>query len=190
MMKKLFEDQIFDKYEISEGVNHEFNGCTFKNCDFSNAIFNNAELADCTFISCNLAMAKLENTALDNIKFVNCKVMGVDFSKCSKFLFSVAFENCNLNYSLFFKNDLKNTVFKNCMLQEMSFIETNLTLAKFIECDLVRTVFDHANLEKADFSTSRNYTINPEINRMKKAKFSLPDVVGLLSHLGIEIIEN
>jgi uncharacterized protein YjbI with pentapeptide repeats len=94
-----------------------------------------------------------------------------------------------LNYSLFFKNDLKNTVFKKCQLQEASFMECDLTAAKFIDCDLDKTIFDRVNLEKADFSTARNYSINPAINRVKKAKFSLPDVVGLLSYLDIVILQ-
>ena len=186
-MRNVFDDQVFEKYDISQGLDHEFNDCTFRNCDFSNLQINSAELVDCKFESCNLAMLKLDNTVLNKVKFINCKILGVDFSKCSKFLFSISFENSILNYSLFHKNDLKSTVFNNCNLQEVSFLETNLTSAKFIECDLTSTVFDGTNLEKADFTTSRNYIINPETNRLKKARFSLPDVIGLLNHLDIEI---
>jgi len=189
-MREFFDDQVFDKYDPSVGYNHEFNACTFRNCDFSDVKFEAAEFIECTFVSCNLSMAKFENTVLNQVTFNNCKVLGVDFSKCSKFLFSVSFEGCILNYSLFFKNDLKNTSFKKCSLQEASFIETNLLSAKFIDCNLDKTIFDHANLEKADLSTSRNYSINPEINRLKKAKFSMPDVVGLLNHLDISIDMN
>jgi fluoroquinolone resistance protein len=186
-VRKLLEDTTFEKYNAAEGYNHEFSECTFVNCDFSNADFSAAELTECKFISCNLSMAKLENTVLNQVHFSNCKILGVDFSKCSKFLFSVSFEGCILNYSLFFKNDLKSTRFNKCQLNEASFVETNLTMAKFMDCELDKAVFDRANLEKADFSTSRNYAINPEINKLKKARFSLPDVVGLLSHLDIVI---
>jgi len=189
-MKRTFDDQTFEKYDILQGLNHEFDNCTFQNCDFSNVSFASAELIDCTFISCNLSMARLDNTVVNQVKFTDCKVLGIDFSKCSKFLFSVAFENCTLKYSLFFKNDLKNTVFKKCMLQEVSFIETNLIAARFLDCDLDKAVFDRANLEKADFTSSHNYSINPETNKLKKTKFSMPDVLGLLGHLDIEIIEN
>jgi hypothetical protein len=35
--------------------------------------------------------------------------------------------------------------------------------------------------------TSFNYSINPELNRIKKAKFSMPAVVGLLDKYDIEI---
>jgi hypothetical protein len=43
------------------------------------------------------------------------------------------------------------------------------------------------NLEKADFSTAKNYTIDAENNKLKKAIFSLPEVIGLLSKYDIII---
>ncbi len=68
-----------------------------------------------------------------------------------------------------------------------SFLEANLTSAMFVRCDLSKTIFERSNLEKADFTSSRNYSINPETNKLKKTKFSLPDVVGLLDNLDIII---
>jgi hypothetical protein len=47
--------------------------------------------------------------------------------------------------------------------------------------------FENTNLEKADFGTAYNYSINPNLNRIKKAKFSLPAVTGLLDQYDIEI---
>jgi len=35
--------------------------------------------------------------------------------------------------------------------------------------------------------TAFNYSLNPELNKIKKAKFSLPAVVGLLDKYDIEI---
>jgi len=186
-MKQVYDDKIFEKVNPNDDFANEYNVCTFKNCDLSNVHFDSAELIDCQFVSCNLSMAKFDGTTLSNVKFESCKLIGVDFSKCSKFLFSVSFENSILNYSLFSKNDLKNTLFNDCKLNEASFIETNLTSVKFINCDLDKTIFDRNNLEKADFSTSKNYTINPELNRLKKTKFAMPDVIGLLSNLDIII---
>ena len=45
-------------------------------------------------------------------------------------------------------------------------------------CDFTRATFENTNIEKADFRTSFNYSMDPEINRIKKAKFSLPNVIG------------
>jgi hypothetical protein len=51
-------------------------------------------------------------------------------------------------------------------------------------------VFDTTNLEKADFRTSVNYSIDPALNRLKKTKFSLSEIYGLLYKLDIEIDKN
>jgi len=82
---------------------------------------------------------------------------------------------------------LKNIRFHNCILKEIDFTETDLTGAKFENCDLHRSIFANSILEKADFRTAFNYTIDPELNRIKKAKFSLPGVLGLLARYNIEI---
>jgi fluoroquinolone resistance protein len=50
-------------------------------------------------------------------------------------------------------------------------------------------VFDNSVIERVDFHTSYNYSINPEINRIKKAKLSLNRISGLLEKYDL-IIEN
>ncbi|MCG4740016.1 pentapeptide repeat-containing protein, partial [Bacteroides intestinalis] len=57
------------------------------------------------------------------------------------------------------------------------------------ECDLCYASFHHTNLEKADFSTARNYALNPAANRLKKARFSRYGLEGLLTGLGIEVVD-
>ena len=57
----------------------------------------------------------------------------------------------------------------------------------FDNCDLTRVIFDNVNMEKADFRTSFNYSIDPEINQIKKAKFFLRGISGLLDKHDIEI---
>ena len=61
--------------------------------------------------------------------------------------------------------------------------------AVFKDCDLCYASFHHTNLEKADFTTARNYTLNPAANRLKKAKFSRYGLEGLLTGLGIEVVD-
>jgi hypothetical protein len=50
-----------------------------------------------------------------------------------------------------------------------------------------RATFDQTILEKVDFRTSYHYSIDPEVNRIKKAKFSILGVAGLLGKYDIEI---
>ena len=85
------------------------------------------------------------------------------------------------------KAKFKNAVFAHCLLHETDFTESDFTGTVFNDCDFSLAVFNHANLEKTDFRTSYNYSINPENNRIKKAKFSLPAVTGLLDTYDIEI---
>jgi uncharacterized protein YjbI with pentapeptide repeats len=132
-------------------------------------------------------MASLKNTAMNDIHFVGCKLVGVQFDECNPFLFSVGFENCVLKLAVFYKTKLKKTRFKNCNLQETDFTEAELTEAVFDNCDLQRAIFHKTNLEKSDFRTSFLYSIDPEVNKIKKARFSGMGLAGLLDKYGIVI---
>jgi len=180
------QNQILNNYKFNEET-IEFDQKIFKDSNFSKLNLNSFEFIDCTFISCDLSMAILKNTVFTRVKFIQCKLLGVDFSFCSTFAFSVAFEDCILNYSVFLKNNLKKTIFNKCIIKEASFYDTDLSSASFIECDLAESVFERNKLSKCDFRTAHNYSIIPSENNIKKAMFSLPDVIGLLGHLNIII---
>ncbi|HKG68622.1 MAG TPA: pentapeptide repeat-containing protein [Segetibacter sp.] len=109
------------------------------------------------------------------------------FYNCNKFGLSFSFENCSLNHSSFYRTKIKKTIFKNSQLQETDFTECDLTSSAFQNCDMTRAIFENTIIEKVDFRTSYNYSIDPEINRIKKAKFSLTEVGGLLDKYDIEI---
>lgn len=82
---------------------------------------------------------------------------------------------------------IKNTRFKNSNLSEVDFTEANLTSAVFDICELHAAKFENTILEKADLRTARNYSIDPIVNKIKKAKFSVHGIVGLLDKYDIEI---
>lgn len=82
---------------------------------------------------------------------------------------------------------LKNTNFKDCRLHEVDFGECNLSGSVFDNCDLMKATFEHTILEKADFWTAYNYSIDPDSNRVKEAKFSVTGIVGLLDKYEIEV---
>ena len=88
---------------------------------------------------------------------------------------------------LFPQVKIKKTIFKKSQFYEADFAECDLTNCIFENCDFTRATFENTNIEKADFRTSFNYSMDPEINRIKKAKFSLPNVIGLLDKYDIEI---
>ena len=87
----------------------------------------------------------------------------------------------------FFQLKLKKIRFNNCKLQEVDFAETDLSKAVFNNCELNNALFDKTILEKADLRTAHHYTINPENNRIKKARFSISGIAGLLNKYQIQI---
>lgn len=183
------EDKVFEKIKFSRNPlpKGEYENCTFKDCDFYNVYLSSFIFVDCGFQDCNLSLTKFSNTALKTVSFKNCKALGVNFAECNDFLFSVNFEDCLLNLSSFYKLKLKGANFKNCSLHEGDFTETDLTNAIFDNCDLSGAIFKNSNLEKADLRTAYNFSIDPEINRMKKAKFSRMGLDGLLHKYNIDI---
>jgi uncharacterized protein YjbI with pentapeptide repeats len=189
-MDKIFiEDKKYEKYNFTQKSlsKGEYDNCTFISCDFSNSDLTEIKFSECEFISCNLSLAKLVKTAFQNVKFKECKMLGLYFQNCNPFGLSVSFDSCNLSHSIFNKTKLKKTIFKNTQLHEVDYSECDLSGAIFENCDLMRATFINTMLEKADFRTSFHYSIDPEMNRIKKAKFSLISLPGLLNKYDIEI---
>jgi len=139
------------------------------------------------FISCNLSLVKLERTAFRDVIVKECKMLGLHFENCNEFGLAFAFENCQLNHSSFYKTKIKKTNFKNSSLKETDFTECDLTSSVFENCDLAGATFENTVLAKADFRSSINYSIDPENNRIRKAKFSILGISGLLDKYDIDI---
>ncbi len=83
---------------------------------------------------------------------------------------------------------MKQTSFFSSTLRECNFADTCLIEADFKNTDLSLTTFHNCDLSKANFSGSKNYTIDIRANKVKKAKFSLPEAIALLLGFEIEII--
>ena len=188
MSKIYIQDKKFEKdLTADELIIADYENCVFINCDLSNVNLSQRVFLDCEFRTCNLSSAKLVKTAFKNVKFINCKLLGLHFENCDDFLFEVDFDNCFLNLSSFYKLKIKKTKFKDSNLSEVDFTETDLTSSVFGNCDLAGAKFDRTVLEKTDLRTSRNYLIDPELNKIKKAKFSIHGIAGLLAKYDIEI---
>jgi uncharacterized protein YjbI with pentapeptide repeats len=165
----------------------EYDGCRFTNCNLAGADLGNWVFIHCEFTACDLSMAKLTQTALRDVKFKDCKMLGLHFEKCHDFGLALRFEDCLLDQSCFYQTKLAKTMFKNTRLREVDFIECDLSLSVFEHCDLAQARFEKTNLEKADFLTSFNYSLNPESNRVRKAKFSHLGLAGLLEKYDLDI---
>ena len=113
--------------------------------------------------------------------------MGVNFSECVDLPFLVKFEGCILDYSSFARKKLVKANFSDSSMKYVDFSECDLTKSVFSNIDLLNSVFSNTILKEADFVTAVNYSIDPETNNIRKAKFALHGVVGLLSKYDIKI---
>ncbi len=182
-------DQIFEKrdFTLEPLEKGDYERCTFSQCNFASADISHIQFSECAFANCNMSMVKVMETSLRDVRFRDCKLMGVAFGNCSNFLFSVGFENCILNLSSFHRMKMRKTKFTDCSLHEASFVETDLGESVFDNCDFSQALFEKTMLEKADFRTAYNYVLNPETNKIKKAKFSQTGIAGLLQSYDIDI---
>ena len=70
----------------------------------------------------------------------------------------------------------------------MDFMNADMTKVYFENCDLYQAVFEKTILNQADFSSSKNYSFNPEKNKVKKAIFSKDGLAGLLKSHDIVVV--
>ena len=185
----LHEDETFDGIDYSEKKlsGYEFFSCTFTNCNFTKSNLGNNDFIDCRFESCNFSLTLLDHTGLKGVQFKDTRLIGIDFGKCSDFLFAASFEHCRMDLCSFFRKKMKKAVFEDCSLKEVDFEETDLSMAVFKNCDLLHASFVRTILAGTDFRTAINYSFDPEINKLKKTKFSREGIAGLLAKYDIDI---
>lgn len=185
------ESKIFEKvnFSIEPLVQGNYEKCTFRHCDFSEVDLDKINFYECIFLHCNLSLVKFSNITMNDVSFHHCKMLGVHFEHCNDVLFTVDFDTCTLNLSSFYRMKAKKTIFKGCTMHEMDFTDADLSGAVFDRCDLSGSAFHDTNLEKADLSSAYNYLIDPESNRVKKAKFAMNGLPGLLYKYDLVIEE-
>lgn len=189
MANHFISDQQFEKhdFDIIPLGKATYENCVFEDCNFASSDLSRISFEDCEFRNCNLSLVKTGETAFKDVCFSDCKMVGVHFEHCNPFLLEFRFENCKLDLSSFYKLKEKKTQFENCSLHDVDFTESDLEASSFINCDLRGSRFERTNIEKSDFRSAVNYSIDPENNKLRKAKFSLPEVSGLLHKYDISI---
>ncbi len=189
MHEIVIQDKTFDRNHFSEGPFPigEYENCRFTKVDFTGKDFSHCRFIDCRFTDCNVSLVKLVQTVFRDCEFTDCKMLGLPFENCHAFGLAFTFTGCQLDSASFYKTTLKKIVFTQCSLQDADFTETDLTGAVFNNCNLANALFEHTILEKADLRTAYNYSIDPGQNRIKKAKFSLAGIPGLLHQYDISI---
>jgi uncharacterized protein YjbI with pentapeptide repeats len=121
-----------------------------------------------------------------DIRFVDSKVIGVNWTKAQQ-VQGLDFKSCQINYSNFRMLKLQKIKMVDCEAQEVDFVEADLSNAELTNTDFERSVFSKTNLTGATLVGAKHYSIDARSNTIKKAHFSLPEALSLLSSLDIII---
>lgn len=182
---KTYDTQIEKLDFTTNPMVSEYESTIFRSCSFND--IRGINFTDCQFESCNLSNAQVAKCKVQDVTFKDCKLIGINFFQVLDFGFSINFENCLLDYASFDQKKMNKSVFKNCRLHGVNFSQTDLSKVIMENCDLMDAIFDRTNLTGMDFTSNRNFIIDPQLNMVKKARFSASNLAGLLSKFDIII---
>lgn len=171
----------------------EFDTCVFVKCSLREIQFTGCKFRNCTFRGCDLSLSSFENCLFAETHFEDSQLVGLDWTRTawakSKFIQPVSFVGCVLNYSTFTGLNLKQVNLKKCIAHDVDFTEADLTRTDCTFTDFANSRFQDTNLTEADFTGASNYAIAPDLNKLKKTRFSLPEAMALLYGLDIILTE-
>lgn len=172
---------------------HAYSECTFERCHFMETSLGDVVFNNCLFDGCTFRNVDVSGLRLQNMSLQACKCIGIDWSEVRRtgklFPLFTEIRGCTLKFNNFFKLKISRLAVAESSLLDCAFMECDLSGSVFRNVDFQDTTFQGCDLTKADFREARNYRINTTSNHVGKARFSLPEVVGLLDSLDI-IVES
>lgn len=170
----------------------EFDQCFFDRCVFSRSVFAHCRFTSCRFVGCDLSNIGVPSSRFRDVRFEATKLLGVDWTKADAMAdahapTSLSFVECVMDLSSFFGLNLRGAVMQRCSAKEVDLSEADLRGAICRGTNFAGAKFHATNLERADLREASSYTIDPRANRVKAARFSLPEAVALLQGLDVVI---
>ena len=187
-------DRTFDGLSLKGAVilSKQFYNCVFRNCDLTGANLRFCKFADCRFESCNLSLVKVDGSVFGGVVFKASKLLGVNWTGASWPRLTVTappqFLDCVISDSSFLGLSLRGAVIRKCLARDADFREADLSGADLTGTDFTACLFGKTNLTGADLTHARNYAIRISDNKVKDAKFSMPEAMSLLYCLDIKIV--
>jgi uncharacterized protein YjbI with pentapeptide repeats len=186
-----FQGENLDRQQLSQVLFYE---CAFSDCSFVETTFAQCRFVGCDFQDCDLSLFNPVGSIFSGVSFSSSKLVGVDWTHAAwsetQIDTPLHFENCLLNHSTFYGLGLEQAKFSSCAARDVDFRECCLVRADFGGTALEKSLFSHTDLTGADLSRARNYAINPQVNILTGAKFSMPEALSLIYNLDIELVED
>jgi uncharacterized protein YjbI with pentapeptide repeats len=183
------ENEAIQGLNLSNGdlSGREFYRCAFAACNLTEADLSRSVFEDCVFRESNLSNPLIAGSRLLNVEFLDCKIVGLNFYHCDQLLFECGFSKTHLQNCNFSDLKMKRASFIGCRIDECDFENAFLVEARFDDSVFRQTLFHGCDLTGASFLEAKGYGIDPRNNIVKKATFSVPDVLALVECFGVEI---
>lgn len=190
-MKKYYEKKAIKNLELNETTfdSIEFLECRFENCDIENSLFRYCKFTDCIFSKCRIINPIFDNCSMTSSNFIECRLFGVNWNELESYMVSPIehLQKCQIKYNNFVGENYSKFLFEYNDILESLFADCNLENSNFSNCNLDKTEFFRCNLKKASFENSYGYIVDVLNCNLKEAVFSFPEVTNLLNGLGIVI---
>lgn len=184
-----YDDVVWDRYDFTpwDLGGSTFSRCTFLGCDFSGLRWTSTRFEDCTFRDCNLSNTVVDHTRFDGVRLEGCKLVGLNFGAIDPLTFGLSLDRCVLRYVNFSQLRWKNALVTDCDALDSDFRGAQMVGADFRRSRFRGCRFHAADLQKADFSHCEGYDLDVRTENLRKAKFSLPEALNLLSPFDLEV---
>lgn len=178
-------DALFENEKVSKKIEKdEFNGCVFKNVDFSDYPISDINLIDCVFESCDLSNSYINQKLLLRVTFNNCLLVGANIIESS--IKNVTFSECNMDY-INIASEYKNVNLNSCMLRYSRLFENKLDNVMFDKCDLSNSEIYKTKLKGIDLSSCIIDDISSDISSVVGVTVDYSGMVSIAKVLGINI---
>ena len=194
--QKEYFDKTFRGVDLAQKNVSEktFEKCKFVKCNLNETNFRKCKFCDCEFISSNLSVMKIKDCTFSDVVYESSKIIGVNWTDAAwpqiKLTCAVGFFKCDISHSTFLGLNLREINIVECRAHDVDFREANLAHAHLTCSDFEGSMFVNSDLTKADFTFAENYRIDVSLNKIKGAKFMLPEAIALLDGLDIELISS
>lgn len=193
-MKEVYEGESFSGLVFREEymAGRHFAHCTFTDCIVEDCELHDCRFSDCRFVRCRISGLKMQDVECVSADFEKCSLSGIQWAVLQppRMRFSLpfrAFRSCQLRYNVFAGMKLDRFDFSDCAIVGSMFSQCSLGEADFRRCALEETEFFQSDLSRADFRDATGYQADIMTCRLKDAQFSFPEVMNLLSGLGIKV---
>ncbi len=160
--------------------------CTFRQVRLQETRWRRTRLEDCVLEDSDLTRIDPAGLALSGVVFRRSKLLGVDFTDLGANP-DLRFEECNLEYAVFRRTNLRKTKLLGSNLRGATFVDCDLVEADLSGSDLSGASFEQCRLRKADLGSAHGAYVDPARNEIKDLRISVESAVLLAQALGLRV---